>query len=69
MACVKCHRNIILRRNLVNTSFACLRINNTDVQNDFSLKPEKWFCMDMAETGVIKIKYYSLFFKDFIRSK
>ena len=63
-----------VRRNNMNcplsviTSFAYLCIDNTNLQNDFSLKPENWFFKDMSATDVIKIKDYPLFFKDFIRS-
>ena len=52
----------------VITSFAYLCIDNTNLQNDFSLKPKNWFFKDMSATDVIKIKDYPLFFKDFIRS-
>ena len=41
----------------VITNFACLRINYTDVQNYFSLKLEKWFCLDMAETLMLLTVY------------
>ena len=52
----------------VITSFAYLCIDNTNLQNDFSLKPENWFFKEMADTDVTKIRDSPLFFKDFIRS-